>query len=368
MQRLTSLFLSQFLLCWTFATPSAQSLTGTSSPRRLSCYGRIEHPEKGYTLINHVIATHTVTCPIDCTWECLRDPRCQSFNYGNSRNTCELSDRSKGTAPGDFVVRKGITYYEPTTQMGGTGPGCASFSCGNDGTGVDACWSPRMFTCKCRQDYTGVYCEKHSGVRSCQQLKILGASQSGIYKINPDSQGVITVYCDQTTDGGGWTVVQRRSRPYEESFRRTWEEYRVGFGDLSGEFWLGNDNLHRITSSDSILRIELQRTNGQKGYAKYGGFRVADESEKYRCNMNSYEGNIGNGFYGKADPKLNTRGMKFGTPDQDNDNSQGKCFPNGGWWANQCGEVNPNARNGPWWRPWASDSSLKFSEMKVRHD
>ena len=71
----------------------------------------------GYSLVNHVIATHTVTCPIDCTWKCLRDARCQSFNYANSGKTCELSDQSKATAPNDFVLRKGITYYEPTTQM-----------------------------------------------------------------------------------------------------------------------------------------------------------------------------------------------------------------------------------------------------------
>ena len=71
----------------------------------------------GYTLVNHVIATPTVTCPIDCTWECLRDARCRSFNYANSGKTCELSDQSKATAPNDFVLRKGVTYYEPTTQM-----------------------------------------------------------------------------------------------------------------------------------------------------------------------------------------------------------------------------------------------------------
>ena len=205
-------------------------------------------------------------------------------------------------------------------------------------------------------------------VRSCQQLKTLGANQNGIYKINPDGQGVINVYCDQTTDGGGWTVVQRRSRPYKQSFERTWVEYRVGFGDLSKEFWFGNDNLHRIASSDSILRIDLHRTNGQKGYAKYGGFRVADETEKYRCDMSSYEGNIGNGFYGNTDPKLNIRGMKFGTPDQDNDNHPGKCFPSGAWWANQCGEVNLNGKYGPDWGPWASYPDLNFSEMKVRHN
>ena len=90
-------------------------------------------------------------------------------------------------------------------------------------------------------------------MRSYQQLKTLGANQNGIYKINPDGQGVINVYCDQTTDGGGWTVVQRRSRPYEQSFERTWVEYRVGFGDLSKEFWFGNDNEARLISVEGMV-------------------------------------------------------------------------------------------------------------------
>ena len=206
-------------------------------------------------------------------------------------------------------------------------------------------------------------------VKSCQELKLLGANLDGIYKINPDGRGVISVYCDQTTDGGGWTVVQRRARPYTESFIRLWASYRIGFGDLSGEFWLGNDNLHRIASFDSILRVELQKTGGQKGYAKYGGFKVAGETENYRWDMSSYEGNIGNAIYGNSNSKLNIRGMKFGTPDRDNDNCPScKCFGHAGWWANWCAAVNLNSRHGPNWKPWAEAYSLKFSEMKVRHN
>ncbi len=29
---------------------------------------------------------------------------------------------------------------------------------------------------------------------------------------------------------------------------RSWTEYKDGFGDMDAEFWLGNDNLHYITT------------------------------------------------------------------------------------------------------------------------
>ena len=65
MQRLTLLFHSQFLLCWKFATPSAQSLTGTSNPGRLSCLRRSEHPEKGKAWLKHLICALQIMAKID---------------------------------------------------------------------------------------------------------------------------------------------------------------------------------------------------------------------------------------------------------------------------------------------------------------
>jgi len=204
-------------------------------------------------------------------------------------------------------------------------------------------------------------------VNSCQEHKNLGASQDGIYAIDPDGQGIISVFCDQTTDGGGWTVFQRRSAPYSGIFDRWWHSYRDGFGNLTDAFWLGNKYLHRIALSESLLRIDLHRADGQTGYAKFGGFQVANEAELFRWDMNSYEGNISNAIYGNLDPNLNIRGMVFSTPDKDNDNRPSSiCFPYAGWWANDCSTMNLNSKSRPWWKPWSDEIFITFSEMKVR--
>jgi hypothetical protein len=96
-----------------------------------------------------------------------------------------------------------------------------------------------------------------------------------------------------TTDGGGWTVCQRR-QDGSEDFYRGWSDYKAGFGNLDGEFWLGLDKLHRLSKSgQDVLRVDLMDFNGAQHYAKYGTFSVADGSDKYRLKIGNYTGKLG---------------------------------------------------------------------------
>ena len=103
-----------------------------------------------------------------------------------------------------------------------------------------------------------------------------------MYRINPDAHKSMKVMCDMTTAGGGWTVFQRRVDG-SVKFYRGWKEYKFGFGNLSGEFWLGNDNLHHIAAADNMtLRVDLEDFDGNVTFAEYSIFKVANATDKYR--------------------------------------------------------------------------------------
>ena len=113
-----------------------------------------------------------------------------------------------------------------------------------------------------------------------------------MYTIKPDNLSAFDVFCDQTTAGGGWTVFQKRLDGSVD-FYLNWSDYKVGFGDLNGEFWLGLDKIFRLTSNNNnVLRVDLEDFEGNTRFAQYNIFGVMNEDNMYKLNLGVYSGMI----------------------------------------------------------------------------
>ena len=126
--------------------------------------------------------------------------------------------------------------------------------------------------------------------KNCGELYKSGEQTSRVYTIKPDGSGAFDVFYDQTTAGGGWTVFRKRLDGSVD-FYRGWADYKRGFGNRNDEFWLGLDNIHRLTSSKKYkLRVDLEDMSGNTAYAEYDLFAVGSEGTKYQLSLGSYTG------------------------------------------------------------------------------
>ena len=125
---------------------------------------------------------------------------------------------------------------------------------------------------------------------NCAESFKFGERRNRVDTINPDSSEVIEVFCDQTTAGGGWLVFQKRLDGSVD-FDRGWAEYKGGFGNLTGEFWLGLDKIHRLTRGGNYkLRVDLEDFAGNTYYAEYDLFKVRSEEKKYQLIVGRFAG------------------------------------------------------------------------------
>ncbi|NWI04242.1 TENR protein, partial [Tichodroma muraria] len=206
--------------------------------------------------------------------------------------------------------------------------------------------------------------------QDCAQHLMNGDTLSGVYtiSINGDLSQRVPVYCDMTTDGGGWIVFQRRQNGLTDFFRK-WADYRVGFGNLEDEFWLGLDNIHKITSQGRYeLRIDM-RDGQEAAYAYYDKFSIGDSRSLYKLRIGDYNGTSG-------DSLTYHQGRPFSTKDRDNDVAVTNCAMSykGAWWYKNCHRTNLNGKYGEsrhsqginWYHWKGHEFSIPFVEMKMR--
>ncbi|XP_031573916.1 fibrinogen beta chain-like isoform X2 [Actinia tenebrosa] len=238
------------------------------------------------------------------------------------------------------------------------------------------------YRCKCKSGIGGEDCQKIC--KDCSQLHALNFTSDGVYFIDPDGLGAFPVYCNMTN--GGWTLFQKR---FDGSvrFNRKWQEYKTGFGNVSGEFWLGFDKILRLLRRPGIpppsLLVDVENWNGDSGYSEYSTFSIANESDSYRLTVSGYSGTAGDSL--STASSSNSReihsGMQFSTSDNDNDMAD----PNwscaieyeGPWWHNNCGLSHLNGRYEKdtinseykvmyWWSLKSNYAGIRKSEMKLK--
>jgi LruC domain-containing protein len=204
---------------------------------------------------------------------------------------------------------------------------------------------------------------------TCRSLLIGGAATSGVYWIDPDGAGsdpAYQVYCDQTTDGGGWTVFQRRTNGSVDFFRN-FASYQAGFGTPATEYWVGLDRMHRFTTlRASRLRVDMRR-NADAAFAAYSSFSIGPPSGFFVLSVSGYSGTAGDGLGYHS-------GRRFSTFDS----GVAWCANDylGAWWYGECHVSNLNGTwglttyaQGPVWDSWLGYyTPMTFTQMAMREN
>eukprot|EP00112_Aurelia_sp_Birch-Aquarium-sp1_P004537 Seg1515.2 transcript_id=Seg1515.2/GoldUCD/mRNA.D3Y31 product=Ryncolin-4 protein_id=Seg1515.2/GoldUCD/D3Y31 len=361
---ITSLILIGFIVSWLTRNSNGHIL-------RTPCqdYGNFSVIKPGHALAGQPLMLLEGLTVKECETACIHKQACKSINTKPLK--CELVRKSTEN-PFDNVeltAKAEWTYRTTDYNEMNIGKLCqAKKPCPTVTTCVDTCQCPGY---TCIETLPGSYTD-------CKDAYDKGYRVNQAYRMLLPGGISFHAPCDMKTDGGGWIVFQRRLDG-TENFFRNWADYKAGFGNQNGNFWLGLDKLNMLAApgKNAILRVDLKRVGDSKTYhAIYRTFSIGNEASFFKLMVGQYSGNAG-------DSLSYHTSRKFSTNDKDNDNHGSNCANRhkGAWWYHACYQSNLNGLFPTYntlkdtmmsWitLPLADSSkygSINFSEMKLKY-
>ncbi|XP_060574329.1 uncharacterized protein LOC132732010 [Ruditapes philippinarum] len=272
-------------------------------------------------LVGHSVLEINDTDHQECARTCMSLKICKSIDYDRTKKACKLNDADRESVDtSEFETKKGSIFSDisewPSAMVRScsTRPCKANQRCYHKGDSHEC----RDITCDIGQeihkgkllvnghslDKASVKCDdgyvpsqpevkcQASGkweAATCNRLsdckEILDKfpeAKSGLYEIELwRSRKILIVNCDMETDGGGWTMFQRRFDGSVD-FYRNFLEYENGFGNAEGELWLGLKYIQELADkSRSEVRLDMTNHNNDTGYETFREFKLTD-GIKYR--------------------------------------------------------------------------------------
>ncbi|XP_038066588.1 microfibril-associated glycoprotein 4-like [Patiria miniata] len=339
---------------------------------RLQFYGA-----ENRALNGSVYETTTAVSPVACTRNCHADVRCMSLNYYWLNSRCELSTTTRSQEPSRFTERQGSVYFDSDEGTQGFSVPSLTSALSTPMINEEApdlsitTTTLAFFIPEIAVD--PIPNEPIELPPSPTENPTTGCKKQGVNTIYPSGTDAgIQVDCE-LIGAEYWMVIQRR-QDGSVDFYRNWTEYRDGFGDLSGEYWLGNDKIRRLTESQDpwMLRVDLADWYGQHRWVLYNGFSVL--GEEYTLQLGDTAGTSHSDISDSFDSSI---GRSFSTWDHDNDRFYGSCAEDrhGGWWYDNCVLANLNGfyfqeqtkdNHAIMWYRWKEFNSLKQCSMKIQ--
>ena len=138
-------------------------------------------------------------------------------------------------------------------------------------------------------------------------------------------------------------TIQRRVSDSVD-FDRRWDDYVNGFGDVDGNYWMGLEEIHQLTTTHDVsLYINIETFEVEPFTMKLETFYVGNAAGNYAWHFSGYSQSSDRVKCNNFRDDYN--GMMFSTRDRDNDRSAGNCasdYYRGGWWYNMCTRINLN--------------------------